>query len=88
MSNLSERDVSDDSDWARAAKTGLVMKYFVLKPRGDDNYAIASRRALLAYADYIEIENHQLAADLRAWVEREYLAAMEQEHERRVHSES
>jgi hypothetical protein len=30
------------------------MKYFVLKPRGDNIYAQASRRAMLEYARIIE----------------------------------
>jgi hypothetical protein len=29
---------------------GLLMKYFVLKPAGDDRYAAASRKAMRAYA--------------------------------------
>lgn len=33
---------------------GLMMKYFVLKPRGNDAYAAASRAAMHAYA----IEKH------------------------------
>ena len=47
---------------------GLQMKYFVLKPSGDSPYAIASRDAMIAYADSIEHENPQLAADLNNWV--------------------
>lgn len=50
---------------------GLVMKYFVLKPKGNCPYAIASRRALETYAHCIEIENPQLAKDLRKWSQRE-----------------
>ncbi len=50
-------------------KTGLEMKYFVLKPAGgfEDPYAKASRAALKAYASAIEDENNQLAHDLRIW---------------------
>lgn len=50
-------------------REGLQMKYFVLKPGGGgfDPYTIASRDALLAYADSIEAEDRRLAEDLRAW---------------------
>lgn len=44
------------------------MKYFVLKPRGTDIYARASRRAMLVYAEMIEEENQDFAQDLRDWV--------------------
>lgn len=47
--------------------TGLEMKYFVLKPAGEDAYAIASRTALKAYASAIEKENPSLAYDLHMW---------------------
>ena len=47
---------------------GLEMRYFVLKPKGDNPYANASRKAMLRYADEIGIENPKLATDLREWV--------------------
>jgi len=47
---------------------GLTMRYFVLKPRGDDEYAHASRSAMLAYARAIESNNALLAQELREWV--------------------
>lgn len=47
------------------------MKYFVLKPAGDDNYAIASRRAMQTYAKWIGDENPDLARELIAWIARE-----------------
>lgn len=50
---------------------GLEMKYFVLKPGGDDQYAIASRAAMKVYADTISSENPELAEDLLQWAERE-----------------
>jgi hypothetical protein len=55
---------------------GLVTKYFVLKPHAGESatsaaYASASRKAMLAYADAIEVLNPGLANDLRDWVERE-----------------
>lgn len=46
---------------------GLQMKYFVLKPKGDDVYAEASRAALRAYANHIAVENMELANDLWEW---------------------
>ncbi len=51
--------------------SGLAMKYFVLKPRGLDAYAFASREAMWEYAKAIEGENPSLAADLREWVQQE-----------------
>jgi hypothetical protein len=47
------------------------MKYFVLKPKGKDVYAIASREAMCRYADEIEGDNPRLADELRQWVTRE-----------------
>lgn len=46
---------------------GLQMKYFVLNPTKRDTYGKASRHAMMRYAEVIERENPQLAADLRAW---------------------
>ena len=50
---------------------GLDMKYFVLKPRGTDAYARASRTAMRGYADAIEGQNPVLAKDLRFWADAE-----------------
>jgi hypothetical protein len=50
---------------------GLQMKYFVLKPKGDDVYAEASRKAMRAYAAHILNENEVLANELRAWADSE-----------------
>lgn len=50
---------------------GLLMKYFVLKPRGKDAYAAASRLAMLTYADAVADTNKALAAELREWVANE-----------------
>ena len=47
---------------------GLDLKYFVLKPKGDNEYAEASRAAMLAYADSIKKTNPKLANDLVDWV--------------------
>ena len=49
---------------------GLLLKYFVLKPRGNDAYAEASRQSMLVYAKCIEVENPELAERLRLWVSR------------------
>lgn len=46
---------------------GLQLKYFVLKPRGTDEYAIASRKALQSYARSINDINPELASDLLEW---------------------
>jgi hypothetical protein len=49
---------------------GLEMKYFVLTPvTHNAEYALASRAAMLTYADKIENHNPKLATDLRNWVE-------------------
>ena len=48
-------------------ESGLMMKYFVLKPRGDDVYAKASRRAMLAYAAVIGPDNPLFSQELRDW---------------------
>lgn len=50
---------------------GLLMKYFVLKPKGDDLYASASRAGMRAYANIIRQENPQLSDELREWADRE-----------------
>ena len=52
-------------------QTGLQMKYFVLKPRGDDQYAKASRVAMRAYAVSIRQENPELANSLVKWADSE-----------------
>ena len=49
----------------------LQMKYFVLKPKGDDQYAEASRAAMRTYADHMAAENPGLCAELRAWLDAE-----------------
>jgi hypothetical protein len=50
---------------------GLMMKYFVLKPNGNDAYAEASRAAMEVYADIIEDENPTMADNLRDWIDKE-----------------
>ena len=49
----------------------LKMKYFVLKPKGDDPYAIASCKAMRTYASAIEITDPDLAQGLREWADYE-----------------
>ena len=51
--------------------SGLIMKYFVLKPKGNHQYAKASRVAMKAYADEIANENQHLASELKAWADAE-----------------
>lgn len=53
---------------------GLKMKYFVLKPEGDDEYALASREAMANYAAVIRDTNPKLAKDLEKWVRKESAA--------------
>jgi len=47
------------------------MKYFVLKPRGTDVYAKASRAAMRSYANIIRRDNVALSDALREWADRE-----------------
>ncbi len=51
--------------------SGLLLKYFVLKPAGTDAYAKASRAAMRKYAAMIREENSELSNDLREWADRE-----------------
>ena len=50
---------------------GIEMKYFVLKPAGDNPYSSASRKAMRAYASQIQEENEDLCSELRAWADSE-----------------
>ena len=49
----------------------LFMKYFVLKPKGKDIYAEASRKAIRAYARHITQEEPSFAKELEEWADRE-----------------
>lgn len=51
--------------------TGLLMRYFVLRPAGTDSHARASRTAIQAYARAIAIEKPELARALEEWVAEE-----------------
>jgi hypothetical protein len=57
--------------------TGLQMKYFVLKPRGTDAYASASRAAMFTYAKRIMEENQPLSKEIWDWATNEFLDAKE-----------
>lgn len=55
-------------------KTGLELKYFILKPKAkhkDDVYAKASRYAMREYASIIRVANPDLAEDLEVWANKE-----------------
>jgi hypothetical protein len=51
--------------------SGLQMKYFVLKPRGNCVYATASRVAMRAYAKFIFSEDEELSNQLNEWADKE-----------------
>jgi hypothetical protein len=53
------------------------MKYFVLKPRGTDRHAAASRAAMRRYAQIIRRDNPQLAAELKSWADAELAESLE-----------
>ena len=55
--------------------TGLQMKYFVLKPKGNTRYAKASRAAMFRYSSFIRSENPKLADDIFSWAEHESITA-------------
>lgn len=59
--------------------TGLIMKYFVLKPAGNDTYAKASRAAMRTYARMILPENPELALELQDWADKEEFAVVVKE---------
>ena len=46
----------------------LEMKYFVLKPRGHDVYAEASRAAMRTYANYMADVDNDFSNSLWEWV--------------------
>jgi hypothetical protein len=61
---------------------GLVMKYFVLKPGGDDIYALASRLAMREYAKIIVAYNPELSRGLDDWATEETLNAIKRKEKR------
>ena len=66
---------------------GLQMKYFVLKPAGDDPYAQASRNAMREYAKYVRHENPSLALDIEKWAINEQGEANKHDLKRRLSRE-
>lgn len=52
----------------------LEMKYFVLKPRGNDAFAQASRAAMREYARVIAEVDQKLADELDVWANKESIA--------------
>jgi hypothetical protein len=48
---------------------GLYMKYFILKPKGEDAFAFASREAMKLYAKLVKSEAPGLSDQLTKWVE-------------------
>lgn len=62
-------------------RNGLLMKYFVLKPKGLGPHARASRRAMQAYAMSIVDENKLLSKDLFSWADKEEKEAIRKELE-------
>lgn len=58
---------------------GLQMRYFVLKPKGNDRYAEASRKAMRAYATHIESVNREMAIQLRQWADSEHTKVLMEE---------
>ena len=47
----------------------LEMKYFVLNPHKDNLFGVASRKAILRYAEIIQHVHPKFATDLRKWIE-------------------
>ncbi len=70
--------MKDDKD-----KQGLKMKYFILKPKGVDDYAQASRWAMQTYANAIHPTNPKLAKELGDWAFKERQVALKQTRDRR-----
>lgn len=61
--------------------SGLEMKYFILKPKGTNEYAKASRAAMRRYARVISSTNEELAKELLEWAEREFEKALDENME-------
>ena len=62
---------------------GLMMKYFVLKPKGIDPYARASRVAMRSYAYSITSTNRKLSDELIIWAREEEKEAKQDEADNR-----
>lgn len=63
---------------------GMLMKYFVLRPAGDDWHATASREAMRVYAHYVQGANAKLSKDVTRWVNREEKAYQKTKSDRRT----
>ena len=50
---------------------GFKVKYFVLKPKGQDQFAIASRAAMRTFAQSMHGHDNELANYVKAWAESE-----------------
>lgn len=50
---------------------GLLLKYFVLKPKGADWHAEASRAGMIAYAEIARRHNPVFADELLDWAKKE-----------------
>jgi hypothetical protein len=58
--------------------TELRLKYFTLKPRGTDAYALTSRHAMLMFASHIQAVDPELATQVRIWAQTEADIAKEE----------
>lgn len=57
---------------------GLMMKYFVLKPKGTNVHAQASRKAMRVYANYMMAHGEErFGQELRDWADKEWSAAID-----------
>jgi hypothetical protein len=61
----------------------LEMKYFVLKPKGNDVFAEASRAAMRRYAEIIKSVEPGMADELMEWVAAEDETKEEDDEEER-----
>ena len=64
MAGIPEREIMDK-------ETGFLIKYFVLKPKGKDQFAIASRAAMRTFAQSMHGHDNELADYVKAWAESE-----------------
>jgi hypothetical protein len=65
--------------WKGNGEMSLEMKYFILKPKGTDAFAKASRAAMRVYAKHMIEVDHDLADELRMWADREQIATLDQD---------
>ena len=69
--NIMPQETNEPIGERNGTMSELTMKYFVLKPKGSDEYAKASREAMLKYASIIQWSNPHMATELRDWVKKE-----------------